>query len=174
MIRKISYRNVPAEKPPAKLNTIPSVGMSENSSESAGRTSFKMPGESYPIQDDSSPDGLIKNDVTNSDAIYTIRSLSDMADELDQNGLESEADFFDFLIKKFAEVSTMPILEEERYVEYIYKLYNSDIKDYMSKAAILTKSYSVECANSISKGMDKELSKKQAFDKIMIRNVKND
>lgn len=172
MIKKISYRSAPTKIEPKKSNVIPAVGMSENSTEGAGRSSFKLPGESYPIQDDTTPEGLIDGDMTNSNALYTIRSLSDIADDLDQNGLESEADFFDFLIKKFAEVTHMPFYEEERYIEFIYKIYNSDIKNYMKKIVKLTSNYSSECANSILNEVDKESAKKDAFNKIMIMRVK--
>jgi hypothetical protein len=174
MIKKLSYRNAPVQTVQKKINKIPSVGMSENSNEGAGRNSFKLPGESYPIQDNSSPDGLIDSDLTASDAINTIRNLADVADDLDKNGLESEADFVDFLIKKFAQVTNMPVYEEERYIEYVYKLYNSDIKNYIDKISNLSEAFSSECANSISKGIDKESSKKDAFQKIMLMRIKND
>jgi hypothetical protein len=91
-----------------------------------------------------------------------------MADELDDDGLESEADFIDFLIQKFAAVSAPPS-EEEKYIEYIYKIYNSDIQNSLSKIKTLTVDYSKKITELRLTGLDIESSKKASFGSALMR-----
>lgn len=172
MIKKISYKNNLPEKQIHTTNGLPAVGMSPNSSESSGRNGWKLPGETG-IQELTNPEDLIDNDMTVSDSLSTIKNLTNIADALDSEDLESEANFIDFLIHKFAQ-ATMPVpSEEERYIEYIYKIYNSDIPNSIDKIKKLTLDYSEMVKTLIAQGTDKDSSKKTAYNKIMLMGKKD-
>lgn len=160
-MKKISYRNIlpQGERLPA-TNSLPSIGNADSSTESGGRNGYLFTGlpDTHQL-----PDAPITTEHVN-----LIDDFLSIADELDDDGLESEADFIDFLIHKFAAVSG-PISEEEKYIEYIYKIYNSDIPNSVSKIKTLTTDYSKNVAETISKGTDKESSKKYSFNSALMR-----
>jgi len=171
-MKKISYTNNIPEKQIYTTSGLPGVGISPNSSESAGRNGWKLPGETG-IQETTNPEDLIDKDMTTSESLSTIRNLADIADALDSEDLESEANFIDFLIHKFAQATMPQQSEEERYIDYIYKIYNSDIPNSIDKIKKLTLDYSTEVSSLISKGIDKESSKKSAYNKVMLMAGKN-
>lgn len=154
-MRKISYRNEdvrPVEPPPT--DRLPTVGSSDSTTESGGRSGFIFPGN---------PQTHELPDEEPSDPISLIKDLVDTADAADSEGLEVEADFFDFLITKFAQAIKIEPSEEERYIDYIYKLYNSNLPNSMIKIGQVSEKYSLKVVSNISAGMDKEEAKKNAF-----------
>jgi len=172
-MKKISYTNNIPEEQIYTTNGLPGVGMSPNSSENSGRNGWKLPGETG-IQETTNPEDLIEGgDMSVSDSLATIEHFTNIADALDSEGLESEANFIDFLIHKFAQATTPMPSEEERYIEYIYKIYNSDIPNSIDKIKKLTLDYSTETSLLISKGTDRESSKKAAYNKIMLMGKKD-
>lgn len=160
-MNKISYRSNPPQKRPPLKTELPSVGSADYSTESAGRNGFLLPG--LPDTHD-----LPDQEMTISDTLKVIRNLSDKADLLDEDGLESEADFIDFLITKFA-AATSPVSEEERYLDYMFKIYNSDMPGATDKMKTLTVAYSGEIASSMAPGSDKETAKTAAFQSALLK-----
>jgi hypothetical protein len=160
-MKKISYRNN-LGKEPMKPTTdeLPSVGRSDSTTESGGRSGFKFPGEpqthELPDEKVSSPVGLIEEFVST-------------ADDLDLLDMKSEANFLDFLIQKFAEAISVEPSEEEKYIDYMYKIYNSDLPDATIKVKNLSIAYSKKTLDGIKAGIDKELSKKEAFNSELLR-----
>jgi hypothetical protein len=160
-MKKISYRNIlPRGGSLPATNRLPNIGNADSSTESGGRNGYLFTGlpDTHQL-----PDAPITTEH-----VSLVDDFLSMADELDDEGLESEADFIDFLIHKFAAVSG-PISEEEKYIEYIYKIYNSDIPNSISKIKTLTTDYSKNVAEMISKGADKESSKKSSFNSALMR-----
>jgi hypothetical protein len=164
-MKKISYRNRGGE-PPIKPTTdeLPSVGKSDYSTESGGRSGFRFPGEP---QTHDLPEEQVSNPVA------LIEEFVSTADDLDLLNMESEANFVDFLIKKFAEAINIEPSEEEKYIDYMYKLYNSDLPDAMAKAKTLSIVYSKKTLGGINSGLDKESAKKIAFNTELLRSKKD-
>ena len=165
-MRKISYRSEPPKKEiKPTSDRLPSIGSSDSATESAGRAGFLFPAlpDTHPL-----PDAPI---IT--EHVGLIEDFLSIADELDDDGLEVEADFFDFLIKKIASVSNPPS-EEEKYIEYIFKLYNSDIPNSLSKIKNLTTNYSEKVAKLVLEGSNKEASKKISFNSVLLKENNND
>jgi len=160
-MNKISYRSKPPQKRPPLKTELPSVGSADYTTESAGRNGFLLPG--LPDTHD-----LPDQEMTISDTLKVMRSLSDKADLLDEEGLESEADFIDFLITKFA-AATNPVSEEERYLDYMFKIYNSDIPGAIDKMKQLTSDYSSAIAEIVNAEADKESAKAKAFSSILLK-----
>jgi hypothetical protein len=160
-MKKISYRNLPPRKDPIKKSDkLPSIGSSDSATESGGRAGYLFVG--LPDTHD------LPDQPITTEHVSLIEDFLSIADELDNDGLESEADFVDFLITKFAAVS-IPASEEEKYIEYIYKLYNSDIPNAILKIKKLTNDYSKNISSMISNGADKENAKKQSFVSTLIK-----
>lgn len=173
MIKKISYRNNLPKKQIYTTNGLPGVGISLNSSENSGRNGWKLPGETG-IQELTNPEDLIEGgDMTVSDSLATIEHFTNIADALDSENLESEANFIDFLIHKFAQATIPMPSEEERYIEYIYKIYNSDMPNSIDKIKKLTLDYSEMVASLIAQATDKNSSKKTAYNKVMLMGKKD-
>ncbi len=157
-MKRISYRNKDFELQLPLKTELPSIGNSnDTSTENAGRFSYILPGTT---DDQELPD----QKMNNSEHVEIIRHLVEVADDLDKENLEVEASFLDFLINKFA-AATTDLSEEERYVEYIYKIYNSDMEHSIDKIKTITDKYSKFIASDNS---DKETSKHAAFEKIII------
>lgn len=55
--------------------------------------------------------------------------LVDLADELDDNEMEKEANFVDFLIKKFAETYSNPFKDLEKSLLNYHKIYGDEVLD---------------------------------------------
>jgi len=164
-MNKISYRSKPPQKRPQLKTELPSVGSADYAAESAGKNGFLLPG--LPDTHD-----LPDQEMTISDTIKVMRNLSDKADILDEEGLESEADFIDFLITKFA-AATNPVSEEERYLDYMFKIYNSDMPGAVEKMKTLTAAYSGATVAAISSGLDKETAKSAAFQSALLKDGSN-
>ena len=165
-MKKISYRNSPPrESLRPTSGELPIIGISNSATETGGAAGVLLPGlpDTHPLPDQS----------MTTEHIQLIRDFVSMADGLDDDGLESEADFVDFLIQKFGSVSMSPS-EEERYIEYIYKIYNSDLPNSLDKIKKLTINYSKNIASMMSRGTDKEFSKKSSFDSALMREGSND
>ena len=160
-MKKISYRNN-SSPPPMKPTTdeLPTVGKSDSSTESGGRSGFKFPGE--PATHDLPDEKIIT-------PISLIKEFVSTADDLDLLDMEVEANFVDFLIQKFAETVKLEPTEEEKYIEYIYKIYNSDLPDTISKIEGLSISYSGKITAGLKKGLDKNSAKSQAFNSELLR-----
>ena len=77
--------------------------------------------------------------------------------------MEVEADFFDFLITKFAQVIKNDPSEEERYIDFVYKIYNSNIPNSLTKISEMSIKYSNKIIESVNSGMEKEEAKNNAF-----------
>lgn len=160
-MKKISYRNKKGEAPmKPTTDELPSVGKSDYSTESGGRSGFRFPGEP---QTHDLPDEKITN------PIGLIEEFVATADDLDLLDMKSEANFVDFLIQKFAEAIKMEPSEEEKYIEYIYKLYNSDLPDAIIKVKNLSIAYSNKTLGGVKSGLDKESAKKEAFNSELLR-----
>ncbi len=165
-MKKISYRNTPPREPQKPTSgELPKIGVSDSATELGGAAGFLLPGlpDTHKL-----PDQQITTEH-----VGLIEDFISMADGLDDDGLESEADFVDFLIQKFGSVSMSPS-EEERYIEYIYKIYNSDIPNSLDKIKKLTLNYSKNISSMMSEGADKESSKKSSFDSALMREGSND
>lgn len=164
-MNKISYRSNPPQKRPTLKTELPSVGSADYVTESASRTGFLLPGlpDTHELPD---------QDMTISDTLRVMRNLSDKADELDKDGLESEADFIDFLITKFAAVTT-PVSEEERYLDYMFKVYNSDMPSAAETMKALTVAYSSSVVSSMAAGSDEETAKAAAFRSVLLKGGAN-
>ena len=165
-MKKISYRNIPPrESPRPTSDKLPTIGISDSATEAGGAAGFLLPGlpDTHKL-----PDQPITTEH-----VGLIEDFISMADGLDDDGLESEADFVDFLIQKFGSVSMSPS-EEERYIEYIYKIYNSDLPNSLDKIKKLTINYSKNIASMMSRGTDKDSSKKSSFDSALMREGSND
>lgn len=155
-MKKISYKNnnvKPKEPPPT--DELPTVGRADSSTESGGRSGFHFPGEP---QTHDLPDEEI------SDPVSLLKGLVETADDADSSGMEVEADFFDFLITKFAQVIKEEPSQEERYIDFIYKIYNSNIPNSFKKIGEMSTRYSLKVNSGINSGVDKESAKKVAFD----------
>jgi len=164
-MKKISYRNkdiTPAIKP--TTDELPSVGKSDYSTESGGRSGFRFPGEP---QTHELPEEKISNPVA------LIEEFVSAADDLDLLDMKSEANFVDFLIQKFAEVINVEPSEEEKYIDYMYKLYNSDLPDAMTKVKTLSIAYSKKTLDGIRSGLEKDSAKKAAFNTELLRSKQN-
>jgi len=160
-MKKISYRNIlPRGQQKITSDKLPTIGSSDSATESGGRAGYLFTGlpDTHPLPDE----------PMTTEHVGLIDDFLSMADELDNDGLESEANFIDFLIQKFAAVS-MPPSEEEKYIEYIYKIYNSDIPNSLSKIKTLTADYSKKIKETMSTGLDKESSKKESFGSALMR-----
>jgi hypothetical protein len=160
-MKKISYRNNSGQigmKP--TTDELPTVGKSDYSTESGGRSGFHFPGEP---QTHDLPDEKITNPVS------LIEEFVSTADDLDTLDMEVEANFVDFLIKKFAEVAMAEQSEEEKYIEYIYKIYNSDLPDTILKVENLSIAYSKKVYDQLKSGVDKNSAKKIAFNSELLR-----
>lgn len=160
-MRKISYRNNSEQKGmKPTTDELPMVGRSDYSTESGGRSGFRFPGEpethDLPDEKITSPVSLIEDFVST-------------ADELDDLDMETEANFVDFLIKKFAQVVMVEQSEEEKYIEYIYKIYNSDLPDTILKVENLSIAYSKKVSDELKSGIDKNSAKKAAFNSELLR-----
>lgn len=164
-MNKISYRSNPPQKRSPLKTELPSVGSDDYTTESAGRAGLLLPG--LPDTHD-----LPDQEMTISDTLRVMRNLSDKADLLDEEGLESEADFIDFLITKFA-AATNTASEEERYLDYMFKIYNSDMPGAVEKMKTLTTAYSGAVASSIAAGQDKEQAKASAFQSALLKGGAN-
>lgn len=159
-MKKISYRNILPRGQPKITSDLPNIGSSESATESGGRAGYLFTGL---------PDThLLPDEPMTTEHVGLIGEFLSMADELDEGGLESEANFIDFLIQKFAAVSISPS-EEEKYIEYIYKIYNSDISNSLSKIKTLTVDYSKKTKEIMLTGLDKESSKKESFGSALMR-----
>lgn len=157
-MKKISYRNKDKENKLPFSGELPPVGISQSSREKESGGSFGMifPG----IED---VHELPDSEMTHSDYIKMIDGFVSMADDLDDESLISEADFIDFLIEKFAIAKNIDVSEEEKYIEYIYKIYTSDIPNSIDKIKNLTLRYSNSVNQLISDGMDKNSAKNKSF-----------
>lgn len=165
-MKKISYRNIPPRKSQKPTSDrLPTIGNSDSATEPGGAAGFLPPGlpDTRPLPDQ----------PMTTEHVELIRDFVSMADGLDDDGFESEADFVDFLIQKFGSVSMSPS-EEERYIEYIYKIYNSDLPNSLDKIKKLTINYSKNITSMMSSGTDKESSKKSSFDSALMREGSND
>lgn len=165
-MNKISYRSNPPQKKQPLKTELPSVGSADYSTESAGRNGFLLPGlpDTHELPD---------QEMTISDTLKVMRNLSDKADKLDEKGLESEADFIDFLIIKFA-AATNPVSEEERYLDYMFKIYSSDMPSAVEKMKASTVAYSAEIVSLVASGQDKEAAKASAFQSALLKGGIND
>lgn len=162
-MNKISYKSSPAKvKIKPDTDKIPLVGSADSSTESGGRSGFRWPGE--PTE----PNLSSEQPVT-TEHVGLIEDFINAADDLDLFGLEVEADFLDFLIQKFGQAASSEITEEEKYIEYIYKLYNSDIPNSVEKINNLSLSYSKKIMEGIKSGLDKNSSKNKAFTSELIQ-----
>ncbi len=162
-MNKLSYRSSPRKKNIVPdTDKIPLVGSSDSTTESGGSNGFHFPGE--PTE----PNLSAEQPVT-TEHVGLIRDFVETADDLDSLGLEAEADFLDFLIQKFGQATLPGITEEEKYIEYIYKLYNSDIPNSVEKINNLSLSYSKKILDGIRSGLDKDLSKNKAFTSELIQ-----
>ena len=156
-MKKLSYRNIERKEVRPLKTELPSVGsMNDSSTENAGRNAYILPGTT---DDQELPDAKMNN----SEHVNIIKHFIEMADDLDKDGIIIGASFIDFLIEKFAKTEQSNVTEEERYIEYIYKIYNSDIEESIGKIKLLSKNYS-ELITTI--GGDKELAKSKAFETI--------
>ena len=154
-MRKISYRNEKIEqKTPPPTDELPTVGRSDYSTESGGRSGFHFPGEP---QTHDLPDDKV------SDPVSIIKDLIGTADVADSEGMEVEADFFDFLITKFAQVIKNDPSEEERYIDFVYKIYNSNIPNSLTKIGEMSVKYSNKIIEGVNSGIEKEEAKNNAF-----------
>lgn len=164
-MKKISYRNKDRYEKLIKTNELPSVGNSDSSTESGGRTGYLFTGlpDTHELSDDK---------MTESDAFKLVNNFINLADDFDKENLLGEANFIDFLIKKIG--SSNKISEEERYIEYIYKIYISDFNNSIKKVQQLTEAYSKEISLSLKNGIGKESAKNIAFSKKLLRNFKNE
>lgn len=160
-MNKISYRSNPPQKKLPLKTELPSIGSADYATESAGRNGFLLPG--LPDTHD-----LPDQEMTISDTLKVMRNLADKADDLDKEGLESEADFIDFLITKFAAASN-PVSEEERYLDYMFKIYNSDMPGAVEKMKVLTTAYSNSVMSLIVSGSEKEAAKSEAFNSALLK-----
>lgn len=154
-MRKISYRNEKIEKrAPPPTDELPTVGKSDYSTESGGRSGFHFPGEpqTHDLPDDKE-----------TDPVSLLKGLVETADVADSEGMEVEADFFDFLITKFAQVIKDEPSQEERYIDFVYKLYNSNIPNSLIKINQMSISYSNKIIEGVKSGADKEQAKNNAF-----------
>jgi hypothetical protein len=160
-MKKISYRNKNGEIPlKPTTDELPSVGKSDYTTESGGRSGFKFPGEP---QTHDLPDEKI------TDPVGLIEEFVSAADDLDLLDMKSEANFVDFLIQKFAEAIKVEPSEEEKYIEYMYKLYNSDLPDATAKVKNLSIAYSQKVLGGIKSGLNKESAKIEAFNSELLR-----
>jgi hypothetical protein len=162
-MKKISYRN---SKKKQKIlpdsDIIPIVGSSDNSSENAARSGMILTGlpDTHELPDEK----------MTTEHVGLIKDLVDTADDLDLLEMSVEADFFDFLIQKFAAKEIIIPSEEEKYIEYIYKIYTSDIPNSISKIEELSKNYSNRIVEGLARGLDKDSSKKSAFEIELLKN----
>lgn len=164
-MKKISYRNVlPRGEKRIVSDKLPSVGNSDSATESGGRNGYLFTGLPDTHQ--------LPDEPMTTEHVGLIDDFLSIADNLDDEGLETEANFIDFLIEKFAAVSVSPS-EEEKYIEYIYKLYNSDIPNSLLKIKKLSVDYSKNIMRMTSVGYDKESSKKSSFDAILMKENSN-
>lgn len=158
-MKKLSYRNDgPKIQRPLKTE-LPSVGsMNDTSTESGGRNGYILPGTT---DDQELPDSKMNN----SEHVNIIKHFIEIADNLDVEGLSAHASFVDFLIEKFAITYDKSISEEEKYIEYIYKIYNSDMDKSVDKIKLVSQKYSEFVAKS---SKDKEAAKSEAFNNILL------
>lgn len=159
-MKKISYRSQPKSFKIPLSGELPPVGISQSSREKENGGSFGMifPGTIEGTHK------LPDSEISTSDYIKMMEDFVSMADNLDDNNLTSEANFIDFLIQKFAETKKIEVSEEERYIEYMYKIHNSDIPNSIEKIKNLTLKYSNKVNELISSGVDKNSAKNRAFE----------
>ncbi len=157
-MKKISYRSRPAQKKLPLSGGVINIGSHQSSRENENGGSF---GIIFPGSE--STHKLPDSETTMSEYIDVISDFVDMADNLDDENLIVEADFIDFVIQKFAIAQKIPASEEEKYIEYIYKIYNSDVQNSIEKIKNLTLKYSVKANNLALSGLDLESAKNQAF-----------
>ena len=158
-MKKLSYRSQSAIDKKPLSGELPPIGISQSSREKENGGSFGMilPGTIEGTHK------LPDSEMTTSDYIKMMEDFVSMADNLDDDNLVSEANFIDFLIEKFAETKKIEVSEEERYIEYMYKIYNSDIQNSIEKIKNLTLKYSNKINALISSGVDKNSAKNNAF-----------
>lgn len=157
-MKKISYRSKETEKKLPLSGEVINIGSHQSSRENENGGSF---GIIFPGSE--STHKFPDPETTVSEYIKVISDFVDMADNLDDEELVAEADFIDFIIQKFAIAQQISVSEEEKYIEYIYKIYNSDIQNSIDKIKNLTLKYSAKVNNLVLSGVDSESAKNQAF-----------
>ena len=153
-MKKISYRSREAKDIPPVKN-LPVINYSdETATENAGRASFIMPGDIYPVssglppefEDKLNPDSLKKN-------LLFLKSK-----KLNKN----EASFVSFMLKKVSEESE-DLLYEKIFMKDMYEIFDSKEVRAMEIVNDLVIMFSDSIANLMSNGLDKKTALKNAY-----------
>lgn len=167
-IKKISYRSRP-EEDLIISGELPSINQVDDSStENGGRFGFIMPGDTYPVSSglpqevapNITPDmykrttSIIKDDALDS-------FLEDLANTSECRDDMVFSDFINFLIIKNAQVKNVSY--ESMYVDYIYKIYMSDVPNSMSKIEKFSFDFSKLTRKYFDSGLTLEKSKEMAY-----------
>lgn len=159
---KISYKNKKREVE-KRMKNLPISQMQksniDSATESGSRNGYIMPGDLYPA----SP--VIPETVSYKKIIDDLVDVSDMADE---NNLEKEADFIDFLILKF---SFKENDYEKNFIDYMYSIYTSDIPGTNDKIKKITLDFTNLIDKKISEGSDIGNAKKLSYQDLLAKNI---
>lgn len=168
-INKISYRSRPADELITSVE-LPSISQSDDSyTENGGRFGFIMPGDSYPVSSGLpaeinlkiTPDMYkattsIVNDVDDFE-----ETLNGLKDECNDSGNVVLSDFLNFLIIKNAEAKK--ISYESLYIDYIYKIYMSDMPDSSRKIFKFSMDFSESLRKHFDSGLPIDKAKELAY-----------
>jgi len=175
-IKKTSYSSRPADELVDFANIPSLVGGDESNTENGGRFGFIMPGDSYPVSSglpaEINPkitpdmynlktsiedDEKISNDIRNT--LHNLKNVSDVS------GNVVLSDFLNFLIVKNAEVEK--ISYESLYIDYIYKIYMSDMPDSSKKIQKFSMDFSKSIRKHFDSGLPLDKAKELAYKEVV-------
>lgn len=170
-IKKISYRSRP-EGELVISDDLPSINQVDDSyTENGGRFGFIMPGDTYPISSGLpnevvqkiTPDMYSKRTSIvegNSDDILG-ETLQELANSSECRDNRVFSDFVNFLIVKKAQ--TKGVSYEAMYIDYIYKIYMSDVPNSINKIEKFSFDFSELIRKYFDSGLTLEKSKEMAY-----------
>jgi hypothetical protein len=170
-IKKLSYRSRPEEELIVS-EILPSINQVDDSyTENGGRFGFIMPGDTYPVSSglphevnpNITPDMYGKKTSIENDALDEV--LEDLANNSECMDNLVLSDFVNFLIIKNAQVKNVSY--ESMYVDYIYKIYMSDVPNSMSKIEKFSFDFSELTRKYFDSGLTLEKAKEMAYKNII-------
>lgn len=153
-MKKFSYNSRPEKKIKVEKN-LPAIQIGDDSyTENASRYGYIMPGDLYPVTSGNPPE------------LFQSKNLEKVLIDLKkQNITKEESDFVDFLITKNAESNS--ISYEKLFLEYIYKIYTSDLLNSDEKIKKINFKFSILIKQNLKSGLALKKSKELAYKKII-------
>ncbi len=165
-MEKNSYKNSRPERLKF-IDSLPCEPSKDSATENAGRAGWNLREMSRDINGIPPEEKVELFPESEIDVKPTVEFLTDLSDDLDQAGMETYADFIDFLLVKFATEDKKTYLQ--KFNELMIKVSATDIPDTNETIKKLTKIFSNTILLETSKGADKNAAYESAYKKTLNR-----